>query len=208
MFDIVGSGTTGVYNQSLIDSNGAVLVTPGIAVYPSVGGAFSVAGSTSAVVAASLAADSTLMSMRMSASSTRKAYVTAVRVQTSVSTSGASTLVPGVLGLQRFSAATPSTGTARTPNRMSNIHGSGSDMTDVRDNNAALTVTSVSFGTLVSNACLPIVMSSGNTFFDWVYTPAYPLVLNAGDGLAFKTQTVMPATQTWGFSYTIEWFEE
>jgi len=68
-------------------------------------------------------------------------------------------------------------------------------MTDIRDSNAALTGTA------------PLFVASGALWSEWIYDPAYPLILEAGDGLALRTQVVMPATQTWSYSYTASWNE-
>lgn len=176
--------------------------------WPSLGGYYTVAGQTSAIVAATLAASTTLASMRMATNARGRAFVTKIRVLLCCATVGTSALVPGTLGLQRFNTATPTGGTARTVNRMSEISGNTSDMTDVRDSNAALTVTSVVFGSIVGSTIVPLVIVSGITAIDWVFEPAVPLVLNPGDGLALRTQIAMPATQTWVYSYSMYWSEE
>jgi len=80
-------------------------------------------------------------------------------------------------------------------------------MTDIRDSNAALTGTAPTFGTIVSNSLVPLFVASGALWSEWIYDPAYPLILEAGDGLALRTQVVMPATQTWSYSYTASWNE-
>jgi hypothetical protein len=204
---IKGTDATGGYVAD-VDSNNNLIVSYGTPAWPSAGGFYTVAGQTSAVVAATLAANTTLMSMRFSAASTRSAYVTRVRVLIAAATVGAATLVAGTLGLQRFTTATPTGGTARTVNRQAEGFGSASDMTDVRDSNAALTVTSVVFGTVVSNSLVPLFIGAGGMFYEWIVEPPQPIVLKPGDGLALRTQVVMPGTQTWTFSYTYHWFEQ
>jgi hypothetical protein len=199
-----GSGS----NIAEVDSNDNLLIVPGINSCPLSGGYYTVAGQTSAVVAAALAANSSLVSMRFSPTSTRRAYITRVRVLLTPSTLGASAGVAGTLGLQRFHFATPSGGTARTANRMFEGSGTTTDMTDIRDNNAALTVTNVVFGTVFSSCLVPVFISNGNCFWEWVVEPPSPLILNAGEGLALRTLVAMAATQTWMYSYTVHWYEK
>jgi hypothetical protein len=175
--------------------------------YPTLGGFYSVAGKSGAVaIAAALATDVSLMSARLSASSIRKAYLTRMRVLMNTPVIGASGGVPSVLGLQRFTAATPTGGTARTPDRVGPTKGSATDMTDVRDNNAALTVTSVVFGTEIAWSSTP---TSGvtNAPIEWLMDFPAPVELSAGDGVVLRTRQVGPATATWFFSYTLYWFE-
>lgn len=175
--------------------------------YPSAGGWYSVAGkSGAAAIAASLASDTTLMSARFSAGSTRKAYIYRVRIAMILCTAGAAGGVPSVLGLQRFSAATPTGGTARTPQQYGPTKGSATDMTDVRDNNAALTVTSVVFGQEVAWSLVP----NGSTNvapLEWIVEPDSPIELAAGDGLCLRTRQAGPATATWFFTYSMHWGE-
>lgn len=194
------------------DSNKNLLVANGLPAHPAAGGWYSVAGSTSAVVAAALATDVTLMSMRFSAGSTRKAYITRARILIGVATVGASAGIPGTLGLQRFTNATPTGGTPRTVNEKNQPLATASDMTDVRDNNAALTVTSVTFGTEVARTLVPLFITSGAMWMEWLVsddTDDYPVaVLDAGDGLCLRTRVAMAATQTWLYAYTFHWFEK
>lgn len=183
-------------------------VTPGVPAHPNAGGYYSVSGGLTAVIAASLAANTTLMSMRLNPVSVRKAYIDKVRVVIAISTVGTSALVPGLLGLQRFTTATPTGGTARTPHEFNEPLATTSDITDVRDLNSALTVTSVVFGGLAAQTYVPIVISGSTSYFEWIFEPPYPEVLQPGDGLCLRTQSVMPATQTWMFNYNAYWHEE
>ena len=195
-------------NVLIVDSNGNAQTAEGLPAHPSAGGFYSVSGGTSAVVAATLAADTTLMAMRFSAASTRKAYVTRMRVLIGVATVGTSALVAGSLGLQRFSAATPSGGTARTVNEMNEPLTTATDMTSVQDLNSALTVTSVVFGNEVARCLIPLFISGGAMWSEWIFEPpTYPIVLAAGDGLCLRTRVVGPGTQTWMYTYTFEWYE-
>jgi hypothetical protein len=171
------------------------------------GGEYIVTGG-GGTVAAALAASTMLMSMRMSTGSTRKAYITRARIVMSTITAGAAAGVPSVIGLQRFTAQTPTGGTARTVDKKTASHPSNSDMTDVRDSNAALTGTAPTFGNVIAQNFTP---TNGTAVyqFEWVFEPdAEPVVLAAGDGLAIRTQTVGPATATWSYLYTFHWYEK
>ena len=174
--------------------------------YPTAGGWYSVSGQTSAVVAATLAANTPLMTARFSAGSTRKAYIVSVQVTMSVATAGAAGGIPGTLGLQRFTTATPTGGTARTVARSSLTKGTASDMTDVRDSNAALTVTSVVFGDVLSASLTPNNATNLAPVY-WNVDIHAPFELSAGDGVSLRTQVVGPATATWMYSYELIWFE-
>ena len=174
--------------------------------YPVAGGFYSVSGYTTAVVAAALAANTTLMSARLSTGSARKAYIHRLRVHMAPATAGAAGGIPSVLGLQRFTTATPSGGTARVVDRAGPTKGTASDMTDVRDSNAALTVTGVVFGNLICSGTVPI--SSTNVGpFEWIAEFKAPIELSAGDGICLRTQNVGPATATWVYSYNLYWGE-
>ncbi|WP_333674845.1 hypothetical protein [Glutamicibacter sp.] len=192
-------------NLADVDANLNLKVDAGLPALPSTGGYYTVSGGTSAVVAVSLATDTSLMSMRFS-SATRKAYLYKYRLIIAVATVGTSALVAGSIGLQRFTAATPTGGTARTPQE-NNETATATEMTDVRDNNAALTVTSVVFGAEIGRTILPLFISGGAMWFEWIFEPIYPIVLANGDGIVLRTRVVMPATQTWLFAYTAHWKE-
>lgn len=175
--------------------------------YPAAGGFYSVAGkSGTAVIAAALATDVTLMSARFSAGSSRKAYLTRLRVLMSVGTVGAAGGVPSVLGLQRFTTATPTGGTPRTPARSAPNKGTASDMTDVRDLNSALSVTSVVFTDEIAWSTTP-VSGVSSAPVKWIAEFPAPYELSAGDGVCLRTRQAGPATATWYFTYTLYWFE-
>lgn len=198
---------TGTYTWDIdaLKQGKVVLGNPAIG---AAGGHYSVAGQTSAVVAAALAANTSLMTMRFNPASSRKAYVDRMRVLVGVATVGASAAVAGTLGLQRFTTATPTGGTARTVNRLQESAGTATDMFDVRDSNAALTVTSVVFGNVVAATLVPLFIASGAMWMEWIVEPPRPIVLNPGDGLALRTQVAMAATQTWMYAYTFHWAEK
>lgn len=203
MSAIIRGGTSGL--DANVDANKGLLVAENIPAHPAAGGYYTVCGGPAGIVAAALATDTVLMAMRFSASSTRKAYINKVRFHMSVATVGASAGVAGAIGLQRFTAATPSGGTSRTANEQNEPLTTATDMTSIQDLASALTVTSVVFGTEVSWTRIPLFTTGGG--FEWIYEPFYPTVLAAGDGLALRTRVQMAATQTWVFAYTVHWYE-
>lgn len=200
---IIGNG--GVVSEVDENRNQNVnnIVVPG---YPAAGGFYVVTGGTAAVIAASLAANTNLATARLATGSTRKAYITKLRVSMGIATAGAAGGIASLLGFRRFTAATPTGGTARTPARYGPAKGSGTDITDVRDSNAALTVTSVVFGDWLGTTEVP----NGSTNvapFEWIFEPPAPVELAAGDGVALQTFSAGPATATWTLSYNLHWFE-
>lgn len=166
---------------------------------------YGVSGATTAVTAASLATNTSLMSLRFNIGVPLKMYITSFKLLITPSTLGTSALVPGVIGIQRFMTATPTGGLARTPYKKDTSF-IADNVLDVRDSNAALTVTSVVFGDVVGLTQVPI-FTQGAPFLINFFNDNSPLILNAGDGIVLRTQSVMPATQTWKYSYNIEWYE-
>src|SRR6266545_1200238 len=118
-----------------VDANGNIYsaVPGGIEAHPAAGGFYTVTGGTIAVIAASLAASTMLMSMRFAAVSTRKAYIYRIRINGVVYTAGAAGGIGTILTVQRFTAQTPTGGTARTPNELNEPLTTATDMTDIRD---------------------------------------------------------------------------
>lgn len=200
--------SVGGVNEAAVDSNKNLAVSEGLPAIGAAGGYYTVSGQTTAVVAATLAANTPLMTMRFNPASSRKAYVTRLRCIVGVATVGASAAVAGTLGLQRFTTATPSGGNARTPNRLAETLGTTSDMFDIRDSNAALTVTSVVFGSVVAATLVPLFITTGAMWMEWIFEPLHPVILTPGDGLTLRTQVVMPGTQTWMYAYTFHWYEK
>lgn len=204
-------GNAGVIAE--VDEARNLQTIPGIPGYPAAGGFYSVSGGTTAVVAAGLAADTMLMSARMSAVSSRKAYITKIKVHLWAGTANAAAVVPGVLGFRRFTAQTPTGGTARTANRFSETKGTATDITDIRDSNAALTGSAPTWGNVIDQSPIPVLqgaVAAGMCLTDgedWLMEFDAPLELAAGDGVALRTIVAGPATATWGYSYTMEWYE-
>jgi len=198
-------GNTGVVGE--IDEARNIQVFQTIPGYPTAGGFYSVAGkSGTAAIAAALATDIPLMAARFSAASTRKAYIARMRVEMCTLTVGAAGGVPSVLGLQRFTTAALTGGVARTPAPSSLTKGSATDMTDVRDNNATLTVGAAVFGAELAWSLTPTHGVNLNAI-EWIMEFPAPIELSAGDGVALRTRQVGPATATWYFTYNLYWFE-
>jgi len=187
----------------------------GIPGYPAAGGYYSVAGHTTSVVAAALAADTLLMSARMATGSTRKAYISRMRLHMWVVLANAAGVDAGIIGLRRFTAQTPTGGTQRTPSRFGPSKGSITDITDVRDSNAALTGTAPTWPAdgIIAQAPIPTIAGAiaagyaNAASLEYVFEWPAPVELAAGDGIALRTIKAAPATITWGFSYTMYWFE-
>jgi len=185
-----------------------------VAGYPAAGGFYSVSGNTTAVVAAALAADVMLMSARLAVASARKAYIVRMRVNMWSVLGNAAAVDQGILALRKFTAVTPTGGNARTPFRNSATKGSASDITDIRDLNAALTG-APTFGAdgIISQAPVPVqtgAIAAGYSSvmsYEWIMEFPAPVELAAGDGVALRTTKACPATCTWGYSYTLYWFE-
>jgi hypothetical protein len=193
-------------NVAEVDANRNAKASEGYPAHPAAGGYYTVCGGPAAVVAAALATDVSLISLRFSPSSTRQAYLHKFRFNMSPSTLGAAAGVAGRVALQRITTATPSGGVARTPNEQNPALATLSDMTDIRDNNAALTVTSVVFGAEIASSRIPLFVSSAG-WYEWIYEPIYPTVFAAGDGMVMRTRVALAATQTWVFDWTAHWFE-
>lgn len=173
---------------------------------PRMGDSYLVTGGTAAVVAASLAANTTLMAMRNTAAT--DVYITKLQLNFAVATVGTSALVAGSIAWQRFNTATPTGGTARTVAKKSAARDGASGVTDVRDSNAALTVTSVAFGDLLGWTQVPL-MISGVPAAPWILDLRdSPIVVPNGGGVCLRTQVACPATQTWQYSYLVEWYEK
>lgn len=213
-------GNSGVIAD--IDEARNMQVFQGIPGYPSAGGYYSVTGqaattgtpATPLAVAAALAADTMLMSARLAAVSIRKAYITRLRVALMPITANAAAVVPGTLGFRRFTAQTPTGGNARTATRFGPAKGSATDITDIRDSNAALTGTAPTWPAdgILASTLVPVIggaIAAGTyqSGWEWIVEFPAPVELAAGDGVALRTLTTMPATCTWTYSYNMYWFE-
>jgi hypothetical protein len=204
---IIGT-TSGVEVDT--DANKNLYVTSGLPAVPAAGGYYIATGGPTGIVAAALAANSDLVSLRFATGSTRKAYISKFELIVTIATVGASAGVGGVLGLRRFTTATPSGGTARIASELDETS-TGTDMTDIRDSATALTVTSVVFPNTGELAWFRQSVSTVGNATIYTFEPfaagGYPLVLNAGDGIALSTRVAMAATQTWVYSWRCNWEE-
>ena len=199
-------GNSGVIAD--VDGNRNLYIRRGQAHYGSLGGAFVVTGGPSAVCAAALAANTPLATLRHAVGATTNLYITRLRISINSATVGASAGVPGQIAWQRFTGATPTGGTARTPARKDASTGSGTQVVDVRDNNAALTVTSVVFGDVLVINPIPNFTTGNTVEYVTDLDEDEFIRLTAGDGICLRTQVAGPATQTWTFTYTIHFLEK
>jgi hypothetical protein len=199
-------GNAGVVAE--VDAKRNLFVRRGIADYGAAGGAYVVSGGPSAVVAAALAANTPLATLRLGTGATTNVYITRMRIAICSATVGASAGVPGQIGWQRFTAATPSGGTAHTPARKDLSTGSGTAVSDVRDSNAALTVTSVSFGDVLVVEPIPNFTVGAVAEFVTDLDEDEWIKLTAGDGIALRTQVAAPATMTWTYTWAIHYLEK
>lgn len=179
----------------------------GVPHHGSAGGGFVVTGGPSAVVAAALAASTMLASLRHGPSATTVVWLTRLRVSINVATVGASGGVPGQLAWQRFTAQTPTGGSARTPARKDVSTGGGTQVTDVRDSNAALTGTAPTFGDVLVINPIPNFTTGSSVEYVTDLDEDEWIRLGAGDGIALRTQVAAPATMTWTYTYAIHYLE-
>jgi len=165
---------------------------------------YSVTGSTSAVIAATLASNTTLVAIRNGG--TKIMRISSLLVNFSVATVGTSALVAGSIAWQKFTSATPSGGTARTVAKKRNSY-LASTVADVRDSNAALTVAGVSFADVYFQSNIPL-MTAG-ALYPWQINmrDTDEVILEANEGICLRTQVICPGTQTWMYSYCVEWCE-
>lgn len=204
MSAVIRGGTSGT--DADVDSNKNLQIIPGLKAHPAAGGFYTVTGGPAGIVAAALATDTSLVAMRFATGGALKAYLREFRLNFVAATVGLSGGVGGVLGLQRFTAATPSGGTARVVQELNEPLTGATAMTSVQDLASALTMTSVVFGAEVAWFRQPLGITSGQDR-EWIFKPDYPLVLQPGDGLCLRTRVALAATQTWVYSYTAIWDE-
>ena len=191
-----------------VDAKRNILTRRGAADYGAAGGAYSVAGGPTGIVAAALAAGTTLAALRHGTGATTKVYITRLHITISIATIGVTAGVPGQITWQRFTTATPTGGTARTAARKDASTGSGTQIIGCQDLASALTVTSVAFTDVFVAEAIP--NSTVGASYEYVTDLDEDefIVLAAGDGICLRTSVAAPATQTWTFNYTIHWLEK
>jgi len=159
-------------------------------------------------VAASLAANTNLMALRNGG--TKKMYITSLEWLLTPVTLPALNVIPiqnpGAVVWQRFSAQTPTGGTARTV--APKIVGGTSTVVDVRDSNAALTGSAPTWGGVIAARMFAPMVTVFNAPPFRIDFKDNPLVIPVNEGIGIRTGAyVMPGTLTWVYSYTIEWYE-
>lgn len=184
------------------DTNNNVLICEGVPSHVG-GGHFTMTSGFATVIGVSLGTDSTLGYMQYFGKGPRAAYLTKFVLRLGSATVGASTLVPGAIGLMRFSNLTlaqtfPTLNRQDTQSIKSDVVGTSS--------NAAITMTGAVFGNEIARTRIPIFFNLNN-WYEWKYEPTYPTVLYAYDGIAMRTRVACPATQTWLLAYEWHWYE-
>jgi hypothetical protein len=168
--------------------------------------------SSAAVVAAALAQNSSLFSMRLNPTSGKRVYLWAAYIR--INAIAAFTAPGGDLMLQRFSAATPTAGTGLTlPGDIQKYRSDdpNTELSDVRFSNAALTVAGVAFDAGRGPAVY-VPQLGANTIIDRnFYDPntfQRPLELAAGEGFVLRNPiAAMGAGGTWLWSLALTWEE-
>jgi hypothetical protein len=199
-------GSSGTLAET--DGNKNLYKRRGVVHHGAAGGGYVVTGGPTGVVAAALGSGTPLASLRHGTGATTNVYITRLRFTFNVATVGASAGVPGQIAWQRFTAATPTTGTARTPARKDLATGSGTQVVDVRDSASALTVTGVTFGDILVIHPLPNFTTGGAVEYVTDLDEDEFIKLTAGDGICLRTQVAAPATETWTYTYTIHYLEK
>jgi len=194
-----------------VDANGNLQVNAGLPAHPTAGGFYIATGGPAGIVAAGLANNVDLVAMRFAPGSVRKAYIDKFELIIAMATVGVSGGVGGILGLRRFTTATPSGGTARVAAEMNEPLTTATDMTSIQDLASALTVTSVVFPSTGEIAQFRQNVSTIGKESVYTFEPSsaggYPLVLQPGDGLALSTRVALAATQTFVYSWRCIWRE-
>lgn len=159
---------------------------------------------TTGILGAALAAGATVFAMR-NITGTKKVYITRVVVgfhATVAFTAAAQQLFVG----ERFSAATPTGGTAYTPAKRATTMAT-SMVTDARaSTTAALTTTSVVF----EGAQIPLLSCASpavSTDRSLIHVFDQPIVLASGEGWAIRNVVVWPAAGTGILHGSVEWYE-
>jgi hypothetical protein len=166
---------------------------------------FSVRAATG-VLGATLAAGATVFAMRNG--TTKTVYIT--RIQASFAATVAFTAASQQLWVaERFTAATPSGGTAYTPARH-RAAGPASAIADARAaTTGALTVTSVVFEgnqiPLLGTASPAVSTTHNGEVIDFSNDP---IVLAVNEGLAIRNVVVWPAAGTGPLTALVSWYEK
>ena len=155
---------------------------------------------------AATAAPATVWSMRNPTSSTKVAYIR--RIFVVMAFDGIAAASTARYDFMRFSAATPTGGTAITPIKKRNAD-AGTAVTDLRFVDTGLTVAGVTFETAFATVSLPLALTGGVQAFDMNFEKpgerysTFDLV--AGEGLAVQLNVTAVAGQSLvGFA---EWDE-
>ena len=204
---IIGYNTN---RQVDIDSNRNIRFrrgTPGVTT-SSLGGSFLVTGGPSNFVTASIASATMLMSLRHHPTASTTIFISQINFTYNVSTTGSSANTPGQIAWQRFTSATPTGGTARTPARLDTSIGSATQVADVRDHSASLTTAGVVTTDILLDYPVVNYTVGPSAKMDTFLGEDEMIRLAAGDGLALVMNVAGPAVETWTYTYAIHYTEE
>lgn len=163
-----------------------------------------VTGGPSNVVAAAIASGTTLLSLRHGTTASNDLYITHLSFTFNVAATGSSGATPGQLVWERFTSATPTGGTQRTPAR-ADASEAVSQVMDVRDHSASLTMTGVVMGAAL--LYFPIQFSLNSQAYEIALNEDEVIKLQPGNGIAMSVSSAGPAALTWTYTYTIRWSE-
>lgn len=147
------------------------------------------------------AADETVWAMRLPTTAAKSVHIEKIRLR--VTFHGTAAGSTNSYYLARFSAATPSSGSALTVVKFDGNNAT-SEVTDARFVDTGLTTTSVSFGTAWHYVNNPISVTSGR-HGDELDLYFQPFVLNPGEGLCIRLGATAVVGQ--GLSGSIQWRE-
>lgn len=180
--------------------------------------AFSIS-SVTGIMAAALAANSTVFAMRLNPGSPKLAYITQLRVRwvcltaftTPISVTGRR------LALYRGAGAAASGGTALTVAGSQDAkdpvsHFNAAIGGDLRiATTAALTVTGITYESQEFETFLVATLgtAAATSVFErrWDSPDSHPIILIPGQVLAIRNPVVMEAAGTWNLGVDVEWFE-
>ena len=178
---------------------------------------YTMAGTTG-TIAAALAANSSVLALRMSPSAGElKAFITRVRLMVSTIVAFTTPVTAGRrLGLYRGAGAAASGGTAVADFTQKDASAAASQCAAGQGGDAriattgALTVTGITYETQPIVEVPLISVGSAGAFADFTFEfdmLPHPIVLSAGQLLAVRNPAIFDAAGTWQLTAVIEWHE-
>lgn len=188
-----------------------------VAIVPRTTRSYAVAA-TSGIIAAALAANSSVFAMRLDPSSDRRAYIERMRVQINTLTAFTTPVTAGRrLALFRGSGAAASGGTALTAANKWTAEAATSEFLtanggDIRiSSTGALTVTGITYETTsLREMSMAHIGASGGFveyLIDFAASESCPVILEPGQLLAIRNPVLMDAAGTFQVSVSVDWHE-